>query len=87
MCFVICVLFCFDCLASDVDGLSEEQMPSLSTMLSKKQHLQDYAKTKAQGEVAVHEACCDELMTVAIAPHQVKQRQSLQSERLAATSS
>mmetsp|Transcript_11499 Transcript_11499/g.32615 ORF Transcript_11499/g.32615 Transcript_11499/m.32615 type:complete len:353 (+) Transcript_11499:119-1177(+) len=33
--------------------------------------LQAYAETKAMGEVALCEACCDELMTVAIAPHQV----------------
>jgi hypothetical protein len=33
--------------------------------------LQDYAKTKALGEIAVTKACCRELMTVSIAPHQV----------------
>ena len=30
-----------------------------------------YAESKALGEIAVREACCDSLMTVAIAPHQV----------------
>ena len=34
---------------SDVDGLTEEQMPSIP----QKKYLQDYAKTKAMGEVAV----------------------------------
>jgi len=56
---------------SDVDGLREEEMPSLNTMLAKNLHLQDYAKTKAQGEVAVSAACSASLMTVAVAPHQV----------------
>lgn len=35
------------------------------------QFLQAYAETKAKGEKAVRDACCDELMTVAVAPHQV----------------
>ena len=30
-----------------------------------------YAETKAQGEKAVAAACCDELLTVSVAPHQV----------------
>jgi hypothetical protein len=33
--------------------------------------MQDYAETKAMGEMAVRQACCDELMTIAVAPHQV----------------
>ncbi len=33
--------------------------------------LEPYAETKAQGELAVREANCASLMTVAIAPHQV----------------
>jgi len=52
---------------SDVEGLREcdckIQEPG--------KFLQPYAESKAMGEVAMREACCDELMTVAIAPHQV----------------
>lgn len=51
----------------DVDGLTEEQMPTLPQA----RYLQEYAKTKAMGEVAMRKACCDDLMTVAVAPHQV----------------
>ena len=51
----------------DVDGLTEAQMPTLPQA----SYLADYAETKAMGEMAVTKACCDELMTVAIAPHQV----------------
>jgi hypothetical protein len=35
------------------------------------QFLEPYAETKAMGEIAMREACCDDLMTVCIAPHQV----------------
>ena len=52
---------------SDVDGLTEEQMPSLP----QKRYLQTYAETKAMGELALTQACCDDLMTCAVAPHQV----------------
>ena len=52
---------------SDVDGLTEAQMPALP--LSK--YMQAYAETKAMGEVYLSNACSDELMTVAVAPHQV----------------
>merc|ERR1719291_717729 len=52
---------------SDVDGLSEAQMPPLP----QKRYLQTYAETKAMGEKAMTDACSDELMTVAVAPHQV----------------
>ena len=52
---------------SDVDGLSEEQLPTLPLP----QHLQTYARTKAMGEKACTDACCEELMTCAVAPHQV----------------
>ena len=52
---------------TDVDGLRESDMPKLP----QKQYLQDYAKTKAMGEMAMTQACCPELMTVAVAPHQV----------------
>lgn len=34
-------------------------------------YLQDYAASKAAGEKALTDACCEELMTVAVAPHQV----------------
>ena len=49
------------------DGLTEEQMPSLP----QKRYLQTYAETKAMGELALTQACCDDLMTCAVAPHQV----------------
>mmetsp|Transcript_4946 Transcript_4946/g.11633 ORF Transcript_4946/g.11633 Transcript_4946/m.11633 type:complete len:400 (+) Transcript_4946:142-1341(+) len=52
---------------SDVDGLTEAEMPALPL----KSYIADYAKTKAMGELAISQACSDELMTVAIAPHQV----------------
>lgn len=51
---------------SDVDGLTEEQMPPLP----QKRYLQTYAETKAMGEKAVTDACCSELLTCAVAPHQ-----------------
>jgi len=51
----------------DVDGETEDELPSLP----QKSYLAEYAKTKAMGEKAVTDACCDSLMTVAIAPHQV----------------
>ena len=52
---------------SDVDGLTEDEMPKLPL----KRYLQAYAESKAEGEMAMSAACCDELMTVAVAPHQV----------------
>jgi len=53
---------------SDVDGLTEAQMPALP----QKRYLQIYAATKAEAEVACMAACePPELMTVAVAPHQV----------------
>ena len=52
---------------SDVDGLTEEDMPKLPLP----RYLQIYAETKALGEMAVREACSDDLMTIAVAPHQV----------------
>lgn len=51
----------------DVDGLREDEMPSLPL----KRYLQDYAETKAMAELAVSAACSPELLTVAVAPHQV----------------
>eukprot|EP00940_MAST-03C_sp_MAST-3C-sp2_P002412 g2412.t1 len=52
---------------SDIDGLTEAQLPSLP-MTS---YLQEYAKTKAMGELACRRANSDDLLTCAIAPHQV----------------
>lgn len=52
---------------SDVDGLTEAQMPPLP----QRRYLQTYAETKAMGEKAVTDACCSELLTCAVAPHQV----------------
>ncbi len=52
---------------SDVDGLTEDEMPKLPL----RRWMQDYAETKALGEMAMTAACCDELLTVAVAPHQV----------------
>jgi nucleoside-diphosphate-sugar epimerase len=54
-------------VGTDVDGLTEEQMPKLPL----KKYLQPYAQTKAMGEVAMLEANCPEMMTIAVAPHQV----------------
>mmetsp|Transcript_103075 Transcript_103075/g.321193 ORF Transcript_103075/g.321193 Transcript_103075/m.321193 type:complete len:417 (-) Transcript_103075:70-1320(-) len=53
--------------AQDVDGLTEEEMPSLP----QRAYVQDYAKTKAEGELLVSAACDDSLLTIAVAPHQV----------------
>ena len=52
---------------SQVDGLMESQMPTLP----QRRYLQPYAETKAMGEKALTDACCDDLMTCAVAPHQV----------------
>ena len=51
----------------DLDGVTEEEMPKLPL----KKYLQTYAETKAMAELAVSEACCDTLLTVSVAPHQV----------------
>lgn len=51
----------------DVDGLTEDEMPSLP--LDK--YMQTYAETKAMGEMEISKACTNEFMTVAVAPHQV----------------
>eukprot|EP01063_Lacrimia_lanifica_P039293 TRINITY_DN8606_c0_g2_i1.p1 TRINITY_DN8606_c0_g2~~TRINITY_DN8606_c0_g2_i1.p1 ORF type:complete len:398 (+),score=160.62 TRINITY_DN8606_c0_g2_i1:105-1298(+) len=51
----------------DVDGLTEAQM----SKLPRKDYVAEYAKTKALGEIAVSEACCDTLLTTSVAPHQV----------------
>ena len=49
------------------DGVTEAEMPSLP----QRSYLQTYAETKAMGEKALTDACCAELMTCAVAPHQV----------------
>ena len=51
----------------DVDGLTEEEMPKLPLG----RYMQTYAETKALGEMAISNACSNEFMTVAVAPHQV----------------
>uniref|UniRef100_A0A7S4VFT7 3-beta hydroxysteroid dehydrogenase/isomerase domain-containing protein n=1 Tax=Alexandrium monilatum TaxID=311494 RepID=A0A7S4VFT7_9DINO len=52
---------------SDIEGLIETELPSLP----QRRYLQEYAATKAVGEKFLTDACCDELLTIAIAPHQV----------------
>jgi len=52
---------------SDVDGLTEEQMPSLP----QQRYLQTYAETKAMGEKAMTDACTPDFLACAVAPHQV----------------
>lgn len=52
---------------NDVMGLREDEMQYPPPG----KFMQAYAETKAMGEKAVREACCDSLMTIAIAPHQV----------------
>merc|ERR1712157_320446 len=49
----------------DVTGQREEELSFPD------KYLQLYAETKAYAEQAVSEACCDDLLTVSIAPHQV----------------
>eukprot|EP01065_Artemidia_motanka_P003842 TRINITY_DN1183_c0_g1_i3.p1 TRINITY_DN1183_c0_g1~~TRINITY_DN1183_c0_g1_i3.p1 ORF type:complete len:439 (+),score=117.85 TRINITY_DN1183_c0_g1_i3:110-1318(+) len=55
----------------DVDGLREDQMPSIQEQIRKDAFLQEYAKTKALGELELTSACDSSLLTVAVAPHQV----------------
>mmetsp|Transcript_953 Transcript_953/g.1511 ORF Transcript_953/g.1511 Transcript_953/m.1511 type:complete len:364 (-) Transcript_953:428-1519(-) len=52
---------------NDIDGLKESDL----SIRPSGEFLEPYAETKAMGEVALREACCPELLTVAIAPHQV----------------
>jgi nucleoside-diphosphate-sugar epimerase len=54
----------------DIDGLTEDEMPKLPLA----RWMQDYAETKALGEMALTAANCDELLTIAVAPHQVGHR-------------
>ncbi|CBH12660.1 NAD(p)-dependent steroid dehydrogenase-like protein [Trypanosoma brucei gambiense DAL972] len=50
-----------------VDGLTEDEMPKLPL----DSYMQMYAETKAEAELAVTAASCDDLLTVSVAPHQV----------------
>ena len=52
---------------ADVDGLREDEMPSLPLP----HYLQEYAATKARAELEVAKACRPGLLTVSVAPHQV----------------
>ncbi|RHY22636.1 hypothetical protein DYB32_009448 [Aphanomyces invadans] len=52
---------------SDVDGLTEDEMPQLPLP----HYMQEYAETKAMADMAVLAANSPTLMTVSIAPHQV----------------
>lgn len=49
----------------DVTGQTEDELPIPNKWLAM------YAEAKAKGEIAVSEACCDELRTISVAPHQV----------------
>jgi len=51
----------------DIDGLTEDELPKLPL----KKYMQEYASSKALGEMALLQACSPGLLTVAIAPHQV----------------
>jgi nucleoside-diphosphate-sugar epimerase len=53
--------------ATDPDGATEEEMPSLPQAT----YVQEYAKTKAEAELMVRAACSESLLTIAVAPHQV----------------
>lgn len=54
-------------VGTDVDGITEDDLPPLPL----KSYLQAYAETKAEAEMAVTRECCDSLLTIAVAPHQV----------------
>lgn len=50
---------------ADIKGLTEDELPIPETFLAY------YAETKYLGEIQVRDACCDELWTVSVAPHQI----------------
>lgn len=50
---------------ADIKGLTEDELPI------PKKFLALYAETKYLGEIEVKNACCDELLTICVAPHQV----------------
>lgn len=49
----------------DIEGLTEDELPIPDKFLAV------YAETKAYGEIEVTKACCDELLTISVAPHQI----------------
>ena len=49
----------------DIEGLTEDELPIPDRFLAV------YAETKAYGEIEVHKACGDDLLTISVAPHQV----------------
>lgn len=51
----------------DINGLTEDELPKIP----QQKYMQEYAASKALGEIACLKACCPELLTVAVAPHQV----------------
>ena len=64
----------------NIDGDGEDELPSFEEMADPKgalshasegKWLQPYAASKFRGEKACREACCDDLLTMAVAPHQV----------------
>lgn len=55
----------------NVRNLTEDQLREVNGGDFAPVFLQAYAQTKAEGEKYLRDACCDELMTVAVAPHQV----------------
>jgi nucleoside-diphosphate-sugar epimerase len=50
---------------ADIEGLTEDELPA------PKKFLATYAETKYLGEIVVKDACCDQLLTIAVAPHQI----------------
>jgi hypothetical protein len=53
---------------NDIAGKREDELP----IMEPGKFLQEYAETKAQGEMIVREACGEDLLTVVVAPHQVR---------------
>lgn len=62
----------FPCPDPSVRGLGEDELERLNGpgKYSPTFHA-EYARTKAKAEAAVLDACCDDLMTIAVAPHQL----------------
>lgn len=61
----------FNPWALDIHGQREEDLPFPDQMDPPRPFVAEYARTKAMGERACRAACCPELLTVALAPHQV----------------
>ena len=55
----------------NVRGLTEDDLEAINAGPYSPQFHATYARTKAMGERAALDACSDELLTVAVAPHQV----------------